>query len=302
MQKIKIRLPGTLTNFGPGISSLGLAIGLYVHVDITPRNDHQLIVDTSGEGSGYYAIGLRHPVVLGMMRVFQQLERAPLGIHIRIDSQIPPNSGLGTETAFMCAGIIAANNLMGNPYNRHQIIEFAARHTHNPPAAIAAIVGGLTASFLDDEEQLYYRHLPIQPFRLIVAIPQLDKFKRPAKIERVPLDDAKANLQRLPLLLEAFRTGDMKLLSRVIDDKLHVPFITANITGYAHISEMVRVAGALAITTSGDGPVMVIFADKGYERITEVIEIAFKNIGVPVQVWTLPIDTQGVVISMMQSG
>ncbi len=301
MQKIKIRLPATLTDFGPGIGALGLAIGLYIHVDVSPRDDHQLIVDTSGEGAGRYAIGLRHPVVLGMMRVFQKVERAPLGIHVRIDSQIPPDSGLGVETAFMCAGLIAANNLLGNLYNRQQIIELAAQFTGNPPAAITAIIGGLTASFLDEDGQLHYRHLPVQPFRLIVAAPRFDKYKRPAKVERVPLDDAKANIQRLPLLLEALRLGDMKLIQHAMDDRLHVPFITSNIVGYAHISEMARVAGAAAVTTSGDGPVMVIFADKGHERITEVVETAFKNIGTAVQLWTLPIDTQGVVISMMQS-
>ncbi|MDQ7035448.1 MAG: hypothetical protein Q9P01_11600 [Anaerolineae bacterium] len=81
MQKIKIRLAATLTDFSPGLRSLGLAISLYTHVEMIPRDDDQLIVETEGKGAGYYALGLRHPVVLGMIRVFQRLERTLLGNH-----------------------------------------------------------------------------------------------------------------------------------------------------------------------------------------------------------------------------
>ena len=113
MQKIKIRLPATLTDFSPGLRSLGLAISLYTQVELIPRHDDKLIVESEGDGAGHYTLSLQHPVVLGMIRVFQRLECAPLGITIRVQNAIPLNSGLGAEDALMAAGVVGASNLLG---------------------------------------------------------------------------------------------------------------------------------------------------------------------------------------------
>lgn len=300
MQKIKIRLPAALTNFGPSLGSLGIALGLYTHVEISPRSDEQLIVETSGEGAGYYAIGLRHPVVLAMIRIFQKLEKAPLGINIKIENHIPLASGLGAEAAFMAAGVIGANNLMGSIFKREEVLEMAAQISERPDSALTSILGGLTTSLYEDEVSLY-RSLPLQPFRLIVAVPRIEKYRQPRRQERVPTQDAIHNLRRIPLLLEALKNGDVKLLASVIGDKLLHPAVTPNISGYGHVAEIARLAGAAAVTTSGEGPAMIVLTERNHERIVEAMETAFKNIDIPAQVWIVPIDTQGVVISMMQS-
>lgn len=301
MQKIKIRLPATITGFGPGPNNLGLALNLYTSVEVSARDDEQLIVDTSGEGAGHYATGLRHPVVLAMMRVFQKLENAPRGLYIRVDNNIPLNSGLGAEDAFMAAGVIGANNLMGGVYNREQLLELAAQVSPRPDSVIASILGGLTAGVLDEEQHLIYRTLPLNPFTVVVAVPELHDYHPPDLPERVSMEDAEYNLHRVPLLVEALRTGDLSLLTAVLEDRIYTPRVTPSISGYAHVAEIARLAGALAVTTSGSGPAMVIIAERGHERIAEVVETAFQNLEISARVYVLPVDTQGIVVSMMQS-
>lgn len=300
MQKVKIRLPATLTDFGPGIQSLGLAVSLYTHVEITPRRDEQLIVETSGEGAGQYAIGLRHPVALGLMRVFQKVESAPPGITIKISNDIPPNSGLGAEAAFMVAGVIAGNNLMGSHFSRQEVIEMVARFTGQPDNAITSVLGGLTAS-LTDGNGLTYRSLPLTPFRLILAVPEVNQHQPPASPERLTTADVFDTVRRLPLVIEALREGNLKLLAQVINSPLMRQETISRIPGYAHVAEVARLAGALATTTSGGGPAMVFLAEKAHDRIAEVIETAFKNLNIRARVYVVPLDTQGVVISMMQT-
>ena len=78
MQKIKIRLPATATNLGPGIESLGLALRLYVTVEVSARRDTQVNVHIKGQGE----TGLAHPVVRAMSRFFQYMEQAVLGFDI----------------------------------------------------------------------------------------------------------------------------------------------------------------------------------------------------------------------------
>jgi homoserine kinase len=301
MRKVRITLPASLTNLGPGTSTLGLALGLHTTVEISERADNQLIVDTEGEGSGRYSTGLRHPVTLALIRIFQKLERAPVGIHIKINNQIPLDSGLGAESAFLAAGVIGANNLLGGAYTREHLLEIAAQISKKPDSVIASLLGGLTTGLLDGD-QLVYKTLPVKSLRVVVALPELDDYpSRSLAPERVPLADALYNLQRVPLLIEALRTGDMKLIGKVLDDRLNAPFYTPRIFGYKQATEIARRAGALAVTLSGDGPALVAFAEVNHSPIAEAMVAAFESVGVKARSWVLPIDTQGVVISVVQS-
>lgn len=303
MRKIKITLPATATSLGPGLNSLGLALGLTCTVEISERRDETLLVETEGEGAGHYPVGLRHPVVLGMMRVFQQQERAPLGLTVRVNSRIPPDSGLGAEAAFWVAGIIAANNLLNNPYPRAQVIDMAAHYSRQPDSAVTTILGGLTASLLDGDT-LIYRAFSAAPLTVAVILPELDEYaaeSRRGRPERIPLADALYNLSRAPLLADALREGDLKLIAQVLHDKLRLPHLKPHIPGYDRAVEVALRTGAAAVTLSGDGPAMIAFAEGEHRRIATAMEVAFENAGVKARSWVLPVDTQGVVVSMAGS-
>src|SRR5262249_15223 len=140
----------------------GLALSLHMTVDVTERSDQSLVVEGGGEGAGEYKDGLRHPVMLGAIRVFQKMERAPLGMTIRVGNEIPLNSRLGGEAGFGVAGVIAANNLLGNPFKREQTLQIAAEASQqSPDGVVTAMLGGLTASLLRPDG-LIYRSLAVQ--------------------------------------------------------------------------------------------------------------------------------------------
>ncbi len=303
MYKVKITLPGTVTNLGPGLNSLGLAIGLYTTVEISKRNDETLLVETSGEGSGRYGTGSRHPVVLALMRVFQKQERAVLGMTIKISNNIPLDSGLGAEAAFWVAGVIGANNLLGASYTRDMMLGIAAEISHWPDQTITSILGGLTANVVN-ADTLTHRSLPVSGMSVIVVLPELadyDADVERVKPERVPLNDAIYNISRIPILLEGLRSGDLSLIGQALDDRLLLPYLKVHIPGYDHVIEMARRAGAQAVTLSGGGPAITVFASANHAKIATAMEAAFNNVGVKARSWVLPIDRQGVVISVAQS-
>ena len=300
MQKIKIRLPATLTHFGPNLDSLGLAIGLYTHVELSPRTDNQLIVEPTGEGAGQYVLGLRHPVVLGISRFFQHIEKSKLGIHIKVNNEIPIHCGLGAETAFMVAGIIGANNLMGNIYNRDQLVKLSAKLVPHQDGAVASFIGGLATS-IQVGENIVYRALPISPFRVILAIPEINNFKVDASPDLIAIKDLRHNIRYSAMLQKALADGDLELLAHNLNDPIDQPLIESKISGLTHIKEITMRAGALGITTTGRGSGIVVFAKDNLSDIIEVIEEAFENLNMKGKVLEVPVDTQGVVISMMQS-
>ncbi|MBL8156230.1 MAG: hypothetical protein JNM70_18770 [Anaerolineae bacterium] len=300
MYRVKITLPATITDLGPGLNSLGLAVGLHTTVEISQRSDDQLVVETEGEGAGHYPTGLRHPVMLAAARVFQQEERAALGIHVRVNNQIPLNCGLGAEAAFWVAGVIGAGNLLGIIHRRAEVIEVASRTSRMVSQTVTSMMGGLTASFLQDD-RLVSRALNVAPVSVIIALPEVKGYAREiarVKPERVPLQDALFNLSRVPLLVEALQVGDLELIGRLLDDRLHIPYLKPHIAGYDHVVEMARRAGAAAVTLSGDGPAMVAFAESNHRMIAAAMELAFENVGIHARTWIVPVDTQGVVISV----
>jgi homoserine kinase len=297
MRKVTVRLPATITHLGPGIRGLGLAVGLYATVEISERADNQLIVDTAGEGAGSYSIGLRHPVVLAMLRVFQLQERAPLGIQVRVTNAIPVRHGLGAEAAFWVAGVIGANNLLGLSLSREAILRLSAQICPHPDNAVCALLGGLTSS-LTTPDQLIYRPHALTSFRLVLAVPDIDSPPGPAP-ESISLAAALANIRRLPLLLEGFRSGDLTLIGQVLEDQIERQ--QQRIPGYNHIRESARQAGAAGFGVCGEGPAVMAFAHRDHQAVADAMVAAFQNMDVAARAWVVPIDTQGVVISAMQS-
>ena len=299
MRKIKIRLPATLTDFGPGLNSLGLALALHTTVEISGRRDDKLHVEQRGEGVLSDAAALRHPVTIAMSRFFQHIERTHLGIDIRVQNDIPMGSGLGAEAAMTVAGVLGANNLMDNLYDRDDALELAATIAR-PDAAAATLMGGLAVGVLEDES-LIYRRLPVSPLEVIVVVPKIEGFQPPMVPQQLDRDLTLLNLSRLPLLVDALRTGDVQLLASVLDGGMLAAGAAARITGFAHVKEIAERRGALKLVAAGAGPAVIALAESRHEAIAEDIVLAFKSVRVEAKSWVLPIDTQGVVISIAQS-
>jgi homoserine kinase len=299
VHKIKIRLPATVTNIGPSLQGLGLAVALHTTVEISGRDDDQLIMEISGEGADAHDMPLRHPVLVAMSRFFQAIEQTRLGINIRVHNQIPLNSGLGAEAAFTVAGLLGANDLMGGLYDRLDLLQIAAT-IDRPDALAASLLGGLVAAHAG-ESNFYSRRLPVEPFKLVIVVPELDGYQRPSLPGTVPMQSMLGHLARIPLVTEALRTGDLKTLVQLLDETLYKPYVTERISGYGHVAEMARRRGALAVLPCGAGPALVALATSDHDRIADEMRLAFQSVGVTARTWVLPVDTQGVVISIAQS-
>ncbi len=302
MQRIKITVPATVTNVGPGLGALGLAVQLNAALEFQLRDDHDLSIKTSGAGADAHK-SLTHPVVLAAMRVFQHAERAPTGFSVKVNNNIPPESGLGDDAAFALAGVIGANNLIGADLTRDEIGTLAAQVSGSAAGVAAAMLGGLATGLLAGGT-LVQRALAPAPMRLVVALPDVRRYAN--KAERatpkvVAYDDALANLSRLPLLVDAFRREDYPALADLMHDQLLTPKLADQIPGYEEAVRAGKRAGAHAVTLSGRGPALVAFAADKHHAIADAMRGAFANADVTAQTWVLPVDRQGVAVSMTQS-
>jgi homoserine kinase len=289
MQKIRIRLPATITGLGPAFHSLGLALRLYTTVQISQQPGYTL--DLQHDGPGFDGQAFLHPVVRGLSRAFQRQERAVLGLSIQVDNAIPPE--LGASVAWHTAGVMGANFLLGSPDAREHVLALSAESA--PVAAVIAAVDGGLGLAAQDEAGVVWRTLPAAPLTLVAVVPHQADYRPP----RIPI--TASAVARLPLFIEALRQGDRALLARLGENHALHAHMVAQVPGYTLALELADHYQADLVLPVNGGPAFVIFLANRQQQLAEDLTLALRGAGITAQAWAVPVDTQGVVISQVQS-
>ncbi|MHB1598654.1 MAG: homoserine kinase [Acidimicrobiales bacterium] len=237
---MRARVPASTSNLGPGFDVLGLALGLYVEVEIidAPRFD----LRSTGEGAEL----AQDSTHLAARVAFEVCGHDRLAITVH--SSIPVGRGLGSSAALAVAAAAAAGS--ADP-----LAVAAAVDGHGENAA-ASVLGGLVAAPIVDGKPVV-RRLPLDPgLGFVVLVPDralATAQARAALPAMVPFRDAVANLGRLTLLLAGL--ADASLLERAAgDDRLHQ---AARAPLFPEAPELLRAleeAGAVVACWSGAGP------------------------------------------------
>src|SRR5918911_3043733 len=107
---VRVRVPATSANLGPGFDALGLALMLYDDV-VARVTESGLSVDVAGMGAATVARNARNLVVRAMRATFDRLRGRPRGLRVVCANHIPHGRGLGSSAAAICAGVLAARAL-----------------------------------------------------------------------------------------------------------------------------------------------------------------------------------------------
>ncbi len=293
---VRVTVPATTANLGPGFDCLGLALGLRNAVEMDALSEEGLTLRIEGEGAGRLPSDASNMLVKAAQRVFERAHRKPEGLAIRAFNAIPSGSGLGSSAAALVGGTVAANALLDKPLSRDDLLQIAVEMEGHPDNVSAALLGGLVASSYTPDA-LCARRVPVASMQVAVALPDVrtsTREMRAALPQTVPLVDATANIGRAVLVVQALMEGDYDLLCEVMKDRLHEPYRRKVIPGYDHAVQAAFEAGAAAIAISGAGPSLVAFAPKGHKAITEAMVQAFRHHGgVNARSWVLPVDLEG---------
>ncbi len=303
MHKVNVSVPAVSTNVGPGYDVLGLALNLRNVIEMSLSNDDRLSIQVKGEGKGIVPENAYNPVMTAAIKLFQHVEQAPIGLNVTLTNSIPVNVGLSSEVSMVIGGLVGANNLLGNPFRREDLIGFAAQIVNQPEAVVTAMRGGLGICAPSPDGGFFYRAIEIVPLRVVIALPNLPDYKHRLRADlpgRVSMADAVFNMGHTALLIEALRTGDFKLLRLALEDHLHEPVRRQSIPGYQAAVDAAKEAGAQAVTLSGAGPAMLAFATFNHQEIESAMQGAFKTAGLESRTWSVGVDSQGVAISVVQ--
>jgi homoserine kinase len=257
-------VPATSANLGPGFDALGLALDL--RDDVTARiAGSDVRVTIAGEGAGELPVDASHLVVASMMAAFDRLGTRPDGLVLACHNRIPQARGLGSSSAAIVAGILAARALVVDGDERMPIGECLALATGlegHPDNVAPCLLGGFTIAWTGEDGAHAVRLDPAPEVRVTVLVPAergLTSEARAALPAAVPHRDAAWNAGRAALLVHAL-TSRPDLLLPATGDRLHQPYRAPAMPATAAVVAHLRDAGLPAVV-SGAGPTVLAFAE-----------------------------------------
>jgi homoserine kinase len=265
-EPVRVFVPATSANLGPGFDALALALAL--EDEVTAQvTDSGLRIDVTGEGAAEVPRGEDHLVMAAMMRTFDAIGCGrPPGLTLTCHNRIPHARGLGSSAAAIVAGIILARALFkgGETLDGGAVLRIAAKMEGHPDNVAACLLGGLTLAWVGPSGARAIRLEPAASVRPIVYIPtsrSLTAQARAALPPAVPHADAAFTAARAALLVHAM-TSDPRLLLEGTEDRLHQMYRSPAMPETATLVARLRDAGIPAVV-SGAGPTVLALPSAG---------------------------------------
>ncbi|MFZ5823251.1 MAG: homoserine kinase [Bacillota bacterium] len=303
---IKVSVPATSANLGPGFDTLGVALDIRNIIEMDETGILDVVIEVEGAGGGTLENPEHNMVYLAAMKVFERLGYKPNGLHIREQVKIPVARGMGSSAAAIVGGLVAANALAERMtrrpgLTREQLLEMAVAIEGHPDNVTPAMVGGFTVSCMDEERgPLHVRFDPPRGLQAVIVMPEVPISGKKTEKSRgvlpteVTLKDAVYNLNRTALLVAALAQGRTDLLSVATQDRLHQPYRASLVPGLRAVFQAALDAGARGVALSGAGPSVLAFVEDDAEPVARAMEGAFQWAGSEATVLVAGLSREGV--------
>lgn len=300
---IKVRVPATSANMGAGFDTLGIALNLYNRLKIETIPSGLEIYAKNAEG--YIPSNENNLIYRAMKALFDYIGfEYTGGIRIVQDSQIPMTRGLGSSSACIVGGMLAANIIAGRKLSYNEIIHLASQMEGHPDNAGPALFGGFCVSAMDKERTIVKSYKLTYPVKFAVMIPDFfvaTKKSRGTLPDMVSREDAVFNINRASMFQAAMASGDTELLRFSVEDRLHQQYRKSYVDGMDEIFEKTYSLGALATYLSGSGPTILSVLDNNGLKFCSAMRRFFKENEHKWSCKLLSADNVGAVVSVTEN-
>src|SRR5207248_5644974 len=267
-----LRVPASSANLGPGFDALGLALSLYLECRF--RKSPRLSIEAEGRDAGAISTGEDNLIWKTALAVARDMRMSMPPIDLRIHNEIPLGKGLGSSAAALTAGAVIADRLLNLRWKPLRILDEAARLEGHPDNVAACVLGSIVASAIDSggAARTVRVAMPAQ-FGVAIVVPD---FMLPTVKARAVLPDCYSkedtifNVQRAALLVAALATGAVAAFPTALEDRLHQPYRAHLAPGLNDVLQL-RAPGLLGCALSGAGPSIIVFYERGYEQVCDLV-------------------------------
>jgi len=300
-RSVRVRVPATSANLGPGFDALGIACTIYNEMTLTLTPEPGLNIVARGEGAAYIPTDARNIVWKSIQYLLQRADCMDefRGAKIRMSNRIPLSRGLGSSATAIVAGLTAANAIVGNPFSRHDLLQLTTDIEGHPDNVAPAIYGGFTVNTVTDNYVECFSFLPRILIHFVVMVPDFylsTKSARQVLPSEVPMKDAIFNISHASMLTAALARGSERHLENAFEDALHQNYRAPLIPGMFDVFAAAKKAGAYGAVLSGAGPCLIAFVPEHRnctEEVAAAMRKAFRAHDVDARPLHLHLDTKG---------
>jgi len=305
MDQIEVFCPGSVANISCGFDVLGFCLEPVGDLMKVTKTDKPGITIGSIKGQDLPKDPLKNVASVAAMALLEA-HPSSFGFQIDIDKRIKPGSGIGSSAASAAGAVFAINELLGKPYSRNELVQYAmagealasgAAHADN---LAPVLLGGFT--LVRSNQSLDIIKLPSPPELVATVIHPKIELKtihsRAILKNTVPLDKAIQQWGNLGAFVSALYTNDYDLLSRSMKDKVIEPYRAMLIPRFHEVKAAAIHGGALGSGISGSGP-SIYALSKGMDiakQVGEAMKKQFDDLELEYEVHLSKINNEGIKI------
>lgn len=277
-QSVLVRVPATVGNFGGALNCAALALDAPLNVKVTPRLDGHTGIRYFGENGERVPRDRSNLVVRAMEAALHLKELEFTGADFEIYSSVPVAVGLGSSTAAVLAGVIAADQLFRLHLDEKTLFDLAAIYEDRQDNLREAWLGGFVACSEETGSIVHRRTVVPENFTLRVVVPETSLVpgaRRPSTRGAKP--DKQNHLVRAAAFSEYF-AQPANGSSGCVTESLP-PTCEKNVPGIEEALR-VRLPGVLSIFACGSGPAVGILAQENAGRAVDAVRSCFTRQGV----------------------
>ncbi|MGD9567330.1 MAG: homoserine kinase [Sedimentibacter sp.] len=289
---VKVTVPASTANIGPGFDTLGLALNMY-NVYEFEELDEGLVI----EGCQEKYKNEDNLVYKSFQKTAEIIGRNVNGLKINKHAEIPVSRGLGSSSACIVGGVFGANALLKGNLSKDELFKIAVDIEGHPDNIAPAVYGGLMASIVDEGTPYSVRYNIHESLKFCALIPDFETSTCEARKllpQDVPFKDAIFNISRTAVLLKALEEGNFKVINVALKDKLHHKYRKTLIHECDEVKRICEENNTSAFFISGSGPTLMNIIENS--NFTNDIKNSIMNLKHNWDIRFLMTDKNGVVV------
>lgn len=302
MQSIKVKSPASVSNLNCGFDILGMAVHMpYDTIELREKESPGIEIKhidqyNLPEDPKQNIAGVALQAIIDHLNIKH-------GFEVIVEKKIKPGSGIGSSAASAAGIVVAANELLGKPFSKKELVTFAmegevlasgSRHADN---LAPCIYGGLV--LIRDTVTLDIIELDAPPMFISLVHPQIEiktSYAREILPKDVPLKSAVTQWANVAGLVAGFLKEDYGLISRSLNDVIVEPVRSKLIPGFDEVKKRSLSAGALGGGISGSGPSLFMLSENEQKAkaVEDEMKSVYENLGIEYKTYVTTIASSGV--------
>lgn len=305
MKEIKLFAPATVANVSCGFDVLGFCLDPIGDEMIIRKTDQPGVRITKIVGQDLPLITKENVAGVAAEALLASLE-TPYGFEIEIYKNIKAGSGIGSSAASAAGAVFGINELLGRPYTRKELIQFAMKgeelasgvgHADN---VSPALLGGFTLVRCNEQVDVIALPSPSELYATIIH-PKIELRTADARSvlkKKIPLSKAIEQWGNLAALVSGLYTNDYSLISRSLVDVVIEPERSPLIPFFNDLKAAALNAGALGSGISGSGPSIYALSrgEETAQKVRQQMEEVFLPMNIDFNTYVSKINAEGIKI------